>query len=73
MQKQDFENKRMVRLLGLVQDIRLKPRQTIQNILEKYAISRSQFYKDKQILLRIGFAFRYTKKEGFLILEDKLS
>lgn len=67
------EQARISRLLRMVQEIRNEPRQSLQNILQYFDISRSQFYKDKKALADVGFRFEYRKTTGFHILEDRLS
>ena len=67
------ENSRIARLIKMVQEIRNEPRQSLDNLLNYFAISRSQFYKDRDALAQIGFKFSYNKSKGFEITEDKLA
>lgn len=71
--KEKSEKSRILRLLNILQDVRLNPGQSIKNILETHQISRSQFYKDRAALAALGFVFEYHKKTGFEVLEDKLT
>lgn len=67
------ECSRIARLLKMVQEIRNEPRQSLQNLLHYFSISRSQFYKDKTTLASVGFQFQYSKVTGFHITEDRLT
>lgn len=67
------EEARVARLLRILQDIRLDPVQSLEGVLKRHKISRSQFYKDRSALASIGFRFEYRKESGFRILEDRLS
>jgi|GEM_PF-1096893 len=72
--KSDHKNeKRVHRLLWLIQEIRNDPRQELKALLARAGISRAQFYKDRDVLGSMGFVFDYKTKEGFLIREDRLS
>jgi predicted DNA-binding transcriptional regulator YafY len=64
---------RVFRLLWLIQEIRNNPRQTLQGLMSRAGISRSQFYKDKATLAGQGFVFEYRKRDGFKIVEDRLA
>lgn len=67
------ESTRTLRLLRIMQEIRNNPAQSLDNILKNFAISRSQFYKDRASLAQIGFGFEYQKTTGFRITEDRLT
>ena len=67
------EMSRVARLIKMVQEIRNEPRQTLNNLLKYFSISRSQFYKDKDALAEIGFKFNYHRTRGFEIIEDQLT
>ena len=64
---------RTLRLIRLIQEIRDNPAQRIENILESFKISRSQFYKDRTALSHLGFVFIYRKSTGFSVVEDRLT
>ncbi len=66
-------DQRCLRLLKIMSEIRNEPGQPLRNVLEKFAISRSQFYKDKDALASYGFSFEYRKAHGFRIIEDRLT
>ncbi len=67
------ESTRMARLLRMVQEIRLNPRQSVQKLWKHHNISKTQFYKDRATLAECGFCFTYTKTGGFVITEDRLT
>lgn len=69
----DSEQSRISRLLHMVQVIRDDPRQSLTQVLQRFGISRSQFYKDRAALAEVGFVFDYRKATGFHILEDRLT
>ncbi len=64
---------RITRLLWIVQAVRNNPRQSLQALLSRAGISRSQFYKDRRTLQSLGFAFEYKTGKGFHISEDRLT
>ena len=64
---------RFQRLLWLIQEIRNDPKQDLKSLCERIGISRSQFYKDRDELIDLGFEFTYHNHDGFRILRDKLS
>lgn len=64
---------KILRLLRLIQDIRIDPGQSLESILGRHGISRAQFYKDKKTLASLGFHFEYRTGSGFRITEDRLS
>jgi predicted DNA-binding transcriptional regulator YafY len=57
----------------LVQELRQNPRQDLQKLLDRLGISRSQFYKDREMLSKLGFVFEYKKSTGFKVVEDRLA
>jgi predicted DNA-binding transcriptional regulator YafY len=63
---------RIHRLLWLIREIRHDPKQDLKSLLSRADISRSQFYKDKNVLATFGFSFEYKTGQGFQILEDRL-
>lgn len=67
------EETRVTRLLRILQDIRLDPDQSLETMLRKHKISRSQFYKDRLALASLRFQFEYRKEKGFIISEDRLT
>ena len=61
------------RFIKTIREVRNDPEQELDQLLKRLGISRSQFYKDKNNLAKIGFVFNYKKNRGFRITEDKLS
>ncbi len=64
---------RVGRLLWIIQEIRNDPRQSVQSLIRRAGVSRSQFYKDRRELQALGFAFEYKTGKGFQITEDRLT
>jgi len=63
--------KRTYRLIHIIQEIKTAPRQTITFLLKSLKISRAQFYKDREALIKLGFEFHYDRKMGrFIITRD---
>ncbi|MBF0227556.1 MAG: WYL domain-containing protein [Desulfobacterales bacterium] len=63
---------RIERILKMVVEIKTAPYQTVDNILKKFNISKAQFYKDKNMLVNIGFEFEYSRsKKCFIIVKDQ--
>lgn len=69
----NLDEGRIIRLLRIIQDIRSNPVQSLEAMLDNHHISRAQFYKDRNELEKLGFRFEYRKKNGFKIVEDRLS
>lgn len=64
---------RIHRLLWLIQEIRDNPRQSLKGLLDRFGISKSQYYKDRQFLNELGFTVDYHSVRRFSIVEDKLA
>ena len=64
---------RIHRLLWFIREIRNDPKQDLKSLLTRAGVSRSQFYKDKNVLASFGFDFEYKTGQGFQILEDRLT
>ena len=63
--------KRSYRLIKIIQEIKTTPYQTISHLLKSLAISRAQFYKDRDALAQLGFEFHYDRGKGrFIITKD---
>lgn len=71
--KKHTRESRFSRLLWLIREIRNDPRQPLKSLLARADISKSQFYKDKEELARLGFILEYKTKQGFQIIEDRVS
>lgn len=62
---------RFHRLMRIVMEVKTDPRQKVSDLLKKLSISRSQFYKDRQVLSDIGFQFDYSRGlKKFVITQD---
>jgi predicted DNA-binding transcriptional regulator YafY len=62
---------RPIRLIRLATEIKTNPKTTPQALCRNLGISRSQFYKDKEALKRLGFDFRFSRADhGFRITTD---
>ena len=62
---------RPIRLIRLATEIKTNPKTTPQALSRNLGISRSQFYKDKEALKRLGFDFRFSRADhGFRITTD---
>jgi predicted DNA-binding transcriptional regulator YafY len=55
--------KRLQRLLTLVNEIKTSPRQSPEALYTALEISSAMFYKDRQMLAELGFAFRYDRRQ----------
>ncbi len=64
---------RVSRLLRIVHLIRENPHQSLADLTSTLGIGRSQFYKDKNDLMQVGFCFEYRAATGFQITEDRLT
>ena len=64
---------RLRRLLEISALVRRNPRLRMNDILERLGVSRSQFYRDRDELLRLGFHFgRRSRLQGFTLAQDPL-
>ncbi len=62
---------RALRLIRLSTAVKSNPNVPLSDLLQSLGISRSQFYKDKLALSRLGFEFRYSRKERtYKVLQD---
>lgn len=63
---------RMTRLLELIQEIKVSPKQTPEQLCRTLGIKRSQFFDDRKTLAAIGFVFTYDRQQGrYVIQKDK--
>jgi predicted DNA-binding transcriptional regulator YafY len=62
---------RALRLIRLSTAVKSNPHIPLPELLQSLGISRSQFYKDKLALSRLGFEFRYSRSErAYKVLQD---
>ncbi|MFP4308553.1 MAG: helix-turn-helix transcriptional regulator [Desulfococcaceae bacterium] len=67
----NHDNRRLFRLMQILVEIKTTPAQPLARLLKTLGISKSQFYKDKQLLEEMGFEFTFQRKAGqFTILRD---
>lgn len=67
------DSERVTRLLRIAQSIREDPFQPMEELQARLGIAKSQFYKDKATLAKVGFRFEYSRAKGFHITEDRLT
>ncbi|MBI4530952.1 MAG: WYL domain-containing protein [Candidatus Latescibacteria bacterium] len=67
-----LEPSRAARLIRIIAEVKTNPRQTVEDLLKKFAISKTQFYEDRQEIIRgLGFEFSYSRPKGmFEITND---
>lgn len=70
---QGTEHGRARRLLQIVREIRRDPKRPIAGLWASLGIGKTQFYKDKAELEKLGFSFDYSSARGFSIREDRLT
>jgi predicted DNA-binding transcriptional regulator YafY len=64
-------SKRIKRLLNIVILVKTEPWKSVPELISQLDISRSQFYKDKDLLATLGFSFDYSRSEKrFVISKD---
>jgi len=57
--------------MKIIQEVKTEPRQTVPQMIQMLGISRSQYYKDKDILKNMGFDFTYSRSEKrFILIRD---
>jgi predicted DNA-binding transcriptional regulator YafY len=62
---------RIQRLMQIIVEIKTEPTQDVRRLCEKLGISRSQFYKNRDMLAGMGLAFDYSRsRKRFVITED---
>src|SRR5262249_7293887 len=55
---------RLTRLINLILETKPNPRQHPEQLWHSLGISKSQFHEDKKALAKLGFVFRFERKEG---------
>lgn len=59
------------RLMTIIIEVKIDPRQRPAALIQKLGIGKSQFYKDKQTLSGMGFEFEYSRTKGrFVVIRD---
>lgn len=63
-----MNSRRLARLMGIICDIKAHPRLSPEEMCDRYQVSRRQFYKDRDLLSGMGFAFHFSRgKDGFIL------
>jgi predicted DNA-binding transcriptional regulator YafY len=60
---------RIKRILALVTSVKADPCQPLESLLAQLGISRSQFYKDKDLLASLGF--RFHRQNGCFVIDEE--
>jgi predicted DNA-binding transcriptional regulator YafY len=64
---------RATRLLELIREIQINPRQTPKQLCRSLGVSRSQFFEDRKGLAQIGFVFDYDRQHGRYVIKNDIS
>ena len=65
------KHNRFHRLIRIVQEIKTHPAQTLGELSKKIGVGKSQFYKDKESLRRLGFDFHFDRgAKRFVVTMD---
>jgi predicted DNA-binding transcriptional regulator YafY len=69
---QSTYTRRIQRLLALINEIKTNPRQEPLLLCRALGVSRAMLYKDRQVLERVGFSFRYDRgQRQHVITQDR--
>ena len=60
---------RLVRLMNIISDMKHNPRSNPDALCARFAISRRQFYKDRDTLEAMGFNFHFSRRRNRLVLD----
>jgi predicted DNA-binding transcriptional regulator YafY len=64
--------RRLQRLLALINEIKTNPYQAPGALYTSLGVSRPMFYKDRQVLQALGFAFHYDRQQHrYIITQDR--
>lgn len=64
-------NERLIRLLNLIQELQIKPKQTPKELCERLAIKKATFYADKKLLSEAGFSWYYDRNRRIYIRDGE--
>ena len=65
------DTRRLFRLMRILVEIKTAPAQTPERLRRALGVSKSQFYKDKELLANMGFEFAFQRSAGrFVIVRD---
>jgi predicted DNA-binding transcriptional regulator YafY len=62
---------RLKRLMNIISDIKHNPASNPDCLCACFAISRRQFYKDRDLLAAMGFGFHFSRKQNRLLLDKE--
>lgn len=62
---------RLNRLMSIISDIRHNPRSTPDELCARFAISRRQFYKDRDTLETLGYVFHFSRSQNRLLMDSQ--
>jgi hypothetical protein len=62
---------RLKRLMNIISDIKHNPASNPDRLCACFAISRRQFYKDRDLLAAMGFVFHFSRKQNRLLLDKE--
>ncbi len=65
-----LQTRRLTRLMRLMVEFGSREFRSAEEIFLALGISRSQFYRDKEDLEKMGFAFTYQRKQGVFAVEE---
>lgn len=56
--------------MKIITEVKALPHRTVPQLLEELGISKSQFYKDRNVLAEMGFVFGYNRKLKKLVIHQ---
>ncbi len=65
-----MRDQRLARLVRLMMELGRKPFRSVDEAAGLLAISRTQFYRDKEDLEKMGFSFTFRRERGAFQVED---
>ncbi len=68
-----MNSRRLARLMGIICEIKAHPRRDPEEMCRRLSISRRQFYKDREALAEMGFAFHYSRRRAGFVLDKELT
>lgn len=71
MDAHDTQIVRLTRILKLIQELQLRPKQTPKELCEKLGIKKATFHSDKTLLSKAGFSWCYNRASQTYILEGE--
>jgi predicted DNA-binding transcriptional regulator YafY len=68
-----MNSRRLARLMGIICEIKAHPRRDPDEMCRRLGISRRQFYKDRESLADMGFAFHFSRRLNGFVLDKELT